>query len=362
MQLLRQLFGRQQAAPKRRPVGSRPGLEALEARDVPTLTAISSTFNGTAIPAGSSVWFNSVGKVSGVKDDAAATIRLTDATITSGKFTVDVPDAVITITPDVTTATTTYNTQTDTWETTIPSSGFSGNVFLAGATLAAPDGLPGGIKPVVWQADFTTDTPGVNINWKWAAAVYTRFSTDYNALGVKPIDGSAANPYANSHHAGTPENFNDFVFGGARGGGGSNFTGSYSGTKSVTPSPLVLPQLSSIAGSVYLDDGNGVRDDGEPGIGGVQITLTGIDDQNNAVTLVVFTDDDGRYSFTNLRPGTYQVSESQPEFYDDGEETVGKVNGTERGQKLDNDLIGDIVLAGGEDGVAYDFGELFAGS
>jgi hypothetical protein len=39
----------------------------------------------------------------------------------------------------------------------------------------------------------------------------------------------------NSDHAGTPENFKPFVIGGARGGGGSNYTGLYSGTGKVTP-------------------------------------------------------------------------------------------------------------------------------
>ncbi len=77
-----------------------------------------------------------------------------------------------------------------------------------------------------------TDASGVTFSWQWAAAVYTRFDTDPDALGVKPVDDNKASVYHNSDHAGTPENFRSFVVGGARGGGGSNFTGSYSGTKS----------------------------------------------------------------------------------------------------------------------------------
>lgn len=38
------------------------------------------------------------------------------------------------------------------------------------------------------------------------------------------------NPFPNSDHAGTPECWKSFVVGGAHGGGGSTFTGSYSGT------------------------------------------------------------------------------------------------------------------------------------
>ena len=36
--------------------------------------------------------------------------------------------------------------------------------------------------------------PGLNVQWKWAAAVYTSFSTDYNLLGVKPVDDNKASP------------------------------------------------------------------------------------------------------------------------------------------------------------------------
>jgi len=87
--------------------------------------------------------------------------------------------------------------------------------------------------PVTWYGEFATDPPGIVIQWKWAAAVYTQFDLENNALGVKPVDANEGSLYANSDHAGTPEYFKTFVIGGARGGGGSNYTGSYSGTPSV---------------------------------------------------------------------------------------------------------------------------------
>lgn len=72
---------------------------------------------------------------------------------------------------------------------------------------------------------------------QWGASVYTSFDTDYNALGVKPVDDNKASEYKNSDHAGTPENFKPFVTGGATGGGGSNYTGSYSATGSCALTP-----------------------------------------------------------------------------------------------------------------------------
>lgn len=80
------------------------------------------------------------------------------------------------------------------------------------------------------------------MNWQWGAAAYTNFDTHYNGLGVNPVDDNKASQYKNSDHAGTPENFKSDVTGGARGGGGSNFTGSYSGTGSCA---LVLSPTTS---------------------------------------------------------------------------------------------------------------------
>ena len=44
----------------------RPAIEPLEDRLQPSASVITSNFNGTAIAAGSTVWFNSVLKVSGL--------------------------------------------------------------------------------------------------------------------------------------------------------------------------------------------------------------------------------------------------------------------------------------------------------
>ena len=204
-------------------------------------SAITSNFNGTPIFPGDFIWFNSVLKVQGLRSDP-----VTIGFAGSISFSVDgtlhmvpVPSAIINFSPSVTVATTVFcNGQ---WVTTLPSSGLAGNAFLAGVALQAPTpgGFPGGIHDVTWQGMFFTLTPGLKIQWQWAAAVYRipNFSADYNALGVKPVDDNKASAYQNSDHAGTPENFRPCVVGGARGGGGSNFTGSYSGTAASIPTP-----------------------------------------------------------------------------------------------------------------------------
>jgi hypothetical protein len=196
-------------------------------------TSVTSNFNGTPIKSGNYIWFNGVLKPSGL-GSTPVTIRLTQQTITSANFTFSVPDATVTFDPTATSATTTFSNGK--WVTRAPSSGLAGNTFFAALGYQVPS-LPGGIKNVTWSATMNTDTPGVSVQWKWAAAVYTSFSSDYNAVGVKPVDDNKGSQYLNSDHAGTPENFKTKVTGGATGGGGSNYTGGYSGTASVGSCP-----------------------------------------------------------------------------------------------------------------------------
>jgi hypothetical protein len=220
--------------------------------------AIRSNFNGTAIAAGDWIWFTSVLNVHGLGSQRV-TIGFTGSiefSVDGTMYMVQVPSALVTFLPDVDVpvATTTYcNGQ---WATIVPLSGLAGNVFLDGFALQAPvsTGFPGGIQPVTWQGMFFSLTQGITIQWQWGAAVYTNnsqaayaaFNGNYNELDVKPVDDNTASAYQNSDHAGTPENFKPCVVGGATGGGGSNFTGSFSGTAACTPTPA---QLMSACGS-----------------------------------------------------------------------------------------------------------------
>jgi hypothetical protein len=209
--------------------------------------SITSNFNGTPINGGDYIWFSSVIKVQGLGSDPVSIgfggLPIMFAANGVGVM-VPVPPAVVNFSSGLSLATTEFVGQ---WVTTVPSAGLAGNVFLAGAAfLVPPDGLPGGIKNVTWQGMFCSSAPNLSIQWKWAAAVY-RFAgfldLGYEGLGVKPVDDNGASLYRNSDHAGTPENFRSYVVGGARGGGGSNFTGSYSGTAS-----CAVPMTSGCGG------------------------------------------------------------------------------------------------------------------
>jgi hypothetical protein len=209
-------------------------------------STITGNFNGTAIAQGDYIWFTGVLTVKGL-GTGPTTLYVSHASITftanNQTYKVRVPSSTITFSSSTTTATTDFVLLTPSflgvgWDTQLPLSGLAGNDLMTAMEFAVPaGGLPGGIKNVAFTATFSSFTAGLTVNWQWAAAAYTSFSTNPNALGVKPVDDNHASQYQNSDHAGTPENIKASVTGGATGGGGANFTGSYSATGSCALTP-----------------------------------------------------------------------------------------------------------------------------
>lgn len=115
--------------------------------------------------------------------------------------------------------------------------------------------------------------------------------------------------------------------------------------------------ISGLSGFVYFDaNNNGVKDPGEQAIAGVQVALTGTD-PNGAVNKTATTDANGFYQFTNLLPGNYILTESQPAGWLDGQDAIGS-----QGGQAANDNFSGIVLPAGVIGTHNDFGELKASS
>jgi hypothetical protein len=199
----------------------RPALEVLEDRLTPTsgTTSVAFNFNNTPIAAGSTLWFSSDMQAHGL-GSGPVTIQFTNQTIsfTAGgtNYSVSVPNASVTFSSATTVATTTFNASTDTWTTAVPIN-LGGNIFLSGAELAVPGGLPGGITGVTWTGQMQSDTSNVQVQWQGGAGDYTNFSTDYTALNVKPCDDGHASSYQDGDHAGTPEAFRTALGVGANG-------------------------------------------------------------------------------------------------------------------------------------------------
>jgi hypothetical protein len=161
-----------------------------------------------------------------------------------GPFALSAPNAQITFSPNVSCVSTTYDSATNTFMTTAPTGG-SDEIFLTAVSIQVPPNVGQITGNVTWNGTFGTNTPGVTMQWQWGAAVYTFpcFTTNYTAINPLAGHGNACVGNSGGDHAGTPEGnspttgqpLKQCVIGGATGGGGSNWTGSWSGTANVTP-------------------------------------------------------------------------------------------------------------------------------
>ena len=130
-----------------------------------------------------------------------------------------------------------------------------------------------------------------------------------------------------------------------------------------------LPTNSGITGKVWEDrDNDGVVDPGEPGLAGVELVLTGTDINGDPVSPVtVVTDANGEYSFANLPPGTYTVTQpGQPAGTADGQTVPGSTGGTgsPAGSATDANpsVISTITVGVGQTSTDNNFGEIPVGS
>jgi len=207
-------------------------------------SANASNFNGTSLDSGQWIWFNANFTATGIPSTGAVITFTNSKILNAGNGTAltnSAPSARITFSPSVVCSSTTFDTMTNTWFTIVPMRA-DDEIFLTGVAIPVPPGgLSGGIN-ANWTGSFDTGgVAGISIDWKWGAAVYSSLGDDFNTLGVKPGHQTACRMNT-SDHAGTPEGVNDvnqlwkqFVVGGGTGGGGSNWTGSWSGTQSVLP-------------------------------------------------------------------------------------------------------------------------------
>lgn len=152
----------------------------------------------------------------------------------------------------------------------------------------------------------------------------------------------------------------------AAGSGGGNAT--VSNVISAIPFSAATPftaynfgevQAGTLSGRVYHDANNNAAFDNGEALQGVQITLSGTDDQGTVISLSTSTAADGTYTFTNLRPsgaGGYTLTETQPAGIGDYAGTTGTQVGTLGGTAALNQVTA-IVLTSGQSGTGYDFRE-----
>ncbi len=117
----------------------------------------------------------------------------------------------------------------------------------------------------------------------------------------------------------------------------------------------------SLSGWVYHDrSDDGVFDrDTEQGIGGVTLKL--LDGDGNDTGRRAVTNSQGFYQFADLPAGKYAIMEVHPTGWLDGIDTPGNLGGKAE-QSPPGDMISQIMIAFGQSGTEYNFGELLPGS
>ncbi|MCB9390154.1 MAG: carboxypeptidase regulatory-like domain-containing protein [Acidimicrobiia bacterium] len=103
---------------------------------------------------------------------------------------------------------------------------------------------------------------------------------------------------------------------------------------------------ATIGDFVWLDaNENGLQDDGELGLGGIEVVLVRVGDDGDEVVDRVTTDSDGRYTFVGVEPGDYKVRFLVPATYDPASANEGDDN--------TRDSDGSVVDTIEIDGVKY---------
>ncbi len=118
----------------------------------------------------------------------------------------------------------------------------------------------------------------------------------------------------------------------------------------------------ALSGTVFIDlNNNGVQNaPGDTGLPGVTLVITGTDDTGAAVSRTVTTLPDGTFSITDLRPGTYTVTEpTQPNGTTNGQTTAGSAGGTATPTTtLPSAVAGIVLTTPGATSTANNFAEI----
>lgn len=173
------------------------------------------------------VWINAhIGGPSGVSTTTVTTVDFTGVTFVLNGRTYALPDGVLIFNPAAPAVPTTTFDSTflpnGRWVTTVNPSDLSDEIFFDGSALPVDSNISGGGSATF---NYTTQSSDNNLafSWQWSAAVYTYWPGNNQAQILA---------YHQSDHAGTPLNteVQQSLIQGPRGGGGSNYTGSWSGT------------------------------------------------------------------------------------------------------------------------------------
>ena len=189
------------------------------------------SWNKFNVPFGTApvAWVHAQFKPTGVPTTTSSTVQFTGVSFVLNGISYPMPNGVVNFDPNApSTSTTTFSgtpgTSSALWTTTINPNVISDENFFVGAAIPVDPAIAGGGKATI-RFTTQTDDSGLSFSWQWSAAVYVYWPSDWNQAMIQPYHG-------NGLHADTPNNtqVQKSLIQGPRGGGGSNFTGSWSAT------------------------------------------------------------------------------------------------------------------------------------
>lgn len=184
------------------------------------------SWNKFNVPAGTSpvVWIHAQFKqISGIPTNTTSTVLFSGVSFVLNGTTYPMPNGRVVFDPTASPVSSTVFSG-GTWTTTINPNFISDENFFTGAAIPVDANISGGGKATI-QFTANSSVNPISFQWQWSAAAYTFWPTDWNQAGIQPYHG-------NGLHADTPTNVQvqHSLIQGPRGGGGSNFTGSWSAT------------------------------------------------------------------------------------------------------------------------------------
>ncbi|HEX2940754.1 MAG TPA: SdrD B-like domain-containing protein, partial [Rhodopila sp.] len=157
--------------------------------------------SGGNLGSGCSAWLSSTFRPKSTSDGATYEFKgircEISGTGTSGSpISVDCPNATVRFSSSCRTATTLYDSGTNTWVTTLPAHSNPGNVFISGCPTTVPTGCNLSGATISWSIDSSTNNCGASsLDWQGSCTGYKSFnangydgSKDYNQIGVKSCD------------------------------------------------------------------------------------------------------------------------------------------------------------------------------
>jgi hypothetical protein len=189
------------------------------------------SWNKFSLPFGKAAvaWVHAQFKPTSVSTTTSSTVQFTRVSFVLNGISYPMPDGVVNFDPNApATSSTTFSgmpgTSSARWTTTINPNFISDENFFVGAAIPVDPAIAGGGKATI-QFTTQTDDTGLSFSWQWSAAIYTYWPSDWNQAMIQAYHG-------NGLHADTPTNtqVQKSLIQGPRGGGGSNFTGSWSAT------------------------------------------------------------------------------------------------------------------------------------